>query len=84
MLQKGQKKIEVAIKTVKNLEDPQDRRDFEREQTVMSRMAHPNIVTLYGLIHDDGKTIHISNKMAQKSLNYYRNSFNYSGISATW
>ena len=53
-LQKGPKKIEVAVKTVKYLKDPNDRADFEREQAVMSRMAHPNIVTLYGLICDDG------------------------------
>ena len=53
-LQKGRKKIEVAIKMVKNLEDPKDKLDFEREQNIMQRMAHPNIVQLYGLISDEG------------------------------
>ena len=48
-LQKDNKILEVAIKMVKNFEDKKDRSDFEREQIIMSKMAHPNIVSLYGL-----------------------------------
>ncbi len=40
---------------VKNLKDEDERYDFEREQSIMSKMAHPNIVKLYGLIVDEGR-----------------------------
>ena len=39
---------------MKNLKDQRDRDDFEREQSIMSQMNHPNIVKLYGIVHDQG------------------------------
>lgn len=51
--------IQVAIKAVKH-ENPLERQNFVREMCVMSKMFHPNIVRLYGLVlkgkkinHDD-------------------------------
>ena len=56
-LHRKDKKIEVAIKQIKNLEDPKDKLDFEREQNIMQQMAHPNIVQLYGLLSDESTYI---------------------------
>jgi serine/threonine protein kinase len=67
-MKKGTKQIEVAIKMVKNLEDKTDRVDFEREQMIMSTMVHHNIVKLYGLIHDEGRTIILRELHPQMSL----------------
>lgn len=43
------KGVEVAIKSVKH-ETPKEKQNFVREMCVMSRMLHPNIVRLYGLV----------------------------------
>ena len=58
-LQKGEKQIVVAIKMIKNLEDPRDKSDFEREQGIMQQMAHPNIVRLYGLLRNEGTYVRV-------------------------
>lgn len=68
-LQRDDKTLEVAIKMVKNLEDEKDRSDFEREQIIMSKMAHPNIVPLYGLIQDEGSYDSYINTLTLK--NYF-------------
>ena len=45
----GNESIEVAVKTVIHKTE-KDREDFQREMAIMSKMVHPNIVRLYGLI----------------------------------
>ena len=54
LLKDNNEKIDIAIKVVKNLKDQRDRDHFEKEQSIMSLMKHPNIVKLYGLIYDQG------------------------------
>lgn len=41
--------VEVAIKSVKHA-TLKEKQNFVREMCVMSRMLHPNIVRLYGLV----------------------------------
>ena len=45
----AEESVEVAVKSVKH-ESTKARKDFVREMCVMSRMLHPNIVRLYGLV----------------------------------
>lgn len=42
--------VPVAVKSIKQYEEPQERRNFFKEQAAMREMAHPNVVRLYGFI----------------------------------
>ena len=61
LLKDNKEKIDIAIKVVKNLNDQRDRDDFEREQSIMSQMKHPNIVELYGIVYDQGLLLTLTN-----------------------
>lgn len=43
-------RVPVAVKSIKQYEEPQEIRNFLKEQAVMAEMVHPNVVKLYGLI----------------------------------
>ena len=45
--------IPVAVKTTKANCSDDERRDFLREMAVMSKMIHPNIVRLYGVVTEN-------------------------------
>jgi serine/threonine protein kinase len=51
--------LPVAIKTIKKYESEKERKSFQKEMTVMSKLIHPNIVRLFGLIKQ-GKLIILS------------------------
>ena len=40
----------MAIKTIKKYELEKERQSFQKEMTVMSKLIHPNIVRLFGLV----------------------------------
>ena len=42
--------VKVAIKTIKNYESSKEKDDFLKEMNVMSKLLHPNIVRLFGLV----------------------------------
>ncbi len=42
-------KMEVAVKTVK-YETEKEKKNFLREMSIMSKMIHPNLVRLRGLV----------------------------------
>lgn len=42
--------LPVAIKTIKKYESEKERKSFQKEMTVMSKLIHPNIVRFFGLI----------------------------------
>ena len=46
--------IQVAIKTSKQYESEQEKSSFQREMMMMSKLIHPNIVKLFGLV-EEGK-----------------------------
>ena len=48
----------VAIKTVKKYESEKEKESFLREMNIMSKLMHPNIVRLFGLVQQ-GKIINI-------------------------
>ena len=41
----------VAIKTIKRYESEKERDNFLKEMNIMSKLMHPNIVRLFGLVH---------------------------------
>ena len=45
--------VNVAIKTIKKYGSKKETRDFMREMTVMSKLMHPNIIRLHGVVKDD-------------------------------
>ena len=47
--------LEVVVKTLAKIDNEKDRSDFAREQAVMSKLMHPNIVGFHGIITDEGK-----------------------------
>lgn len=49
-LNQGMVSVDVAVKTIKRYESDHERAEFLREQGMMSQMAHPNVVRLYGLV----------------------------------
>lgn len=49
-LQKDRGSVPVAVKTTKKYKEPQEIENFIREQAVMAKMIHPNVVRLYGLV----------------------------------
>ena len=46
----GGSELPVAIKTIKQYESERERDSFQKEMTVMSKLVHPNIVRLFGLV----------------------------------
>ena len=47
------RKVDVAIKTIKRYGSKKVTRDFMREMTVMSKLMHPNVIRLHGVVKDD-------------------------------
>ena len=42
--------LPVAIKTIKQYESEKEKENFQKEMIVMSKLIHPNIVRLFGLV----------------------------------
>lgn len=49
-LYRGLASVEVAVKTIKKYDSEKERTEFLWEQGIMSQLAHPNVVRLYGLV----------------------------------
>ena len=48
--------IDVALKTTKTYSE-NETKNFKREMAMISKMMHPNIVSLYGIVHEGMSTI---------------------------
>lgn len=46
----GDSRLPVAIKTIKQYESEKEKESFQKEMAVMSKLIHPNIVKLFGLV----------------------------------
>ena len=46
------KKIDVAVKTLKEGSGEQDRVKFLQEAAIMGQFRHPNVVTMYGVVSE--------------------------------
>ena len=54
MIQAGGRKMTVAVKTVKKYDSVQENSSFLCEMTIMSKLRHPNIIHLYGIVEQSG------------------------------
>lgn len=52
LMQRGSEPIKVAVKTAKKSTSTKEQVEFRREMNIMSKMVHPNIIQLYGIIRD--------------------------------
>ena len=52
VLQSAGGEVEVAVKTLKEGSDKEDRVKFLQEAAIMGQFKHPNVVTMYGVITD--------------------------------
>jgi serine/threonine protein kinase len=50
MASEGGEKIEVAVKTLKEGADKEDKIKFLQEAAIMGQFSHPNVVKLYGIV----------------------------------
>ena len=52
--------LPVAIKTIKQYESEKERESFQKEMIVISKIMHPNIVRLFGLVQQGRSFIRIT------------------------
>ena len=57
VISEGGKKIEVAVKTLKEGADEIDKIKFLQEAAIMGQFSHPNIVKLYGVVTEGESVI---------------------------
>ena len=56
----GGRKIDVAIKRIKDYSSEKERNDFFREMAVMSQLIHPNIIHLHGVVKESKLAVNIN------------------------
>ena len=52
VLQSAGGEVEVAVKTLKEGSEKEDRVKFLQEAAIMGQFKHPNVVTMYGVVTD--------------------------------
>ena len=52
VLQSTGGEVEVAVKTLKEGSEKDDRVKFLQEAAIMGQFKHPNVVTMYGIVTD--------------------------------
>ena len=52
VLQSAGVEVEVAVKTLKEGSDKEDRVKFLQEAAIMGQFKHPNVITMYGVVTD--------------------------------
>ena len=50
VLQSAGSEVEVAVKTLKEGSDKEDRVKFLQEAAIMGQFKHPNVVTMHGVV----------------------------------
>ena len=50
----------VAVKTIRKYESEKEKENFYKEMNVMSKLMHPNIVCLFGIVQQGIPTCNIA------------------------
>ena len=50
LVRSGGAKCDVAVKPIKRYDSKKDTEDFLKEMSILSKLVHPNIVHLFGLV----------------------------------
>ena len=56
----GGRKIDVAIKRIKDYTSEKEQSDFLREMAVMSQLIHPNIIHLHGVVKESELAVNVN------------------------
>ena len=56
----SENQVEVAVKTLKDEADEEDKVKFLQEAAIMGQFSHPNVVKLYGVV-TEGEPVSFSN-----------------------
>ena len=54
------RKVAVAIKTIRQYDSKKETDNFMREMAVMSKLMHPNIIRLHGVVRESKSAIHLN------------------------
>ena len=64
-------RVDVAIKTLKEGANEQDRINFLQEGAIMAQFSHPNIIKFYGIVTAEPVSIYSMSRLTALKKFYY-------------